>query len=124
MIKRFPHKHAKLIGNGLRPGSAGSFLNSLDLVFQREKAKGFNDTFHFVFTGEENISGTVILGDRTMEFKEGLHGNPDVTITADAATWVRFLAKEKKMIVALLQRKIKIKGRMSLMKHFVDCFPL
>ncbi|MBU8848476.1 MAG: SCP2 sterol-binding domain-containing protein, partial [Desulfobacterales bacterium] len=49
---------------------------------------------------------------------------PDISIIADTKTWLDFLAKEKNLILALLQRKIKIKGSPALMKNFAKCFPL
>jgi hypothetical protein len=34
-------------------------------------------------------------------------GIPDISVTADTRTWINFFAKEKNLIVSLLQRKIK-----------------
>jgi hypothetical protein len=39
VAKRFPHKKIRLIGNGLRAGSARSFLESLPLIFQRGQSE-------------------------------------------------------------------------------------
>lgn len=50
MAKHFPHKTIKLIGNGLRPKSAQNFLESLELVFQREQSEGLNAAYHFTFS--------------------------------------------------------------------------
>jgi len=42
---------------------------------------------------------------------------------ADARTWLDFMAGEKPIIIALAQRRIKIKGSPRLMQSFAKCFP-
>lgn len=121
--KRFPHKHSKLIGNGLRPDSAKSFLESLPIVFQRGKSEGINATYHFTFTGNEEIKGTVIIKNKSIAVSPGHAGTADLHVTADSRTWLDFLAKEKNLVAALIQRKIRIKGSPTLMKAFAGCFP-
>lgn len=123
VAKRFPHKKTRLIGNGLRAGSARSFLESLPIIFQREQSEGLNATYHFTFTGDEDLTGTVVIRDRHIEVLPGHAGKADLSLTADSKTWVDFLAKEKSLLPALLQRKIRIKGSPSLMKRFARCFP-
>ncbi|MGE5141177.1 MAG: FAD-binding oxidoreductase, partial [Rudaea sp.] len=54
---------------------------------------------------------------------DGLLGNPSVHVTADARTWLGFLAKEKGLIPALLTRKIRLKGNPKLLLAFGKCFP-
>jgi ferredoxin len=121
--KRFPHKHCKKIGNGLRPDSAGSFLESLPIVFQRGKSEGINSTYHFTFTGEEALKSTVVIKNKSIDVSMGHVGNADLHVTADSRTWIEFLAKEKNLLLALIQGKIRIKGSPSLMKAFARCFP-
>ncbi len=123
VLRRFPHKTVKKIGNGLRPNSAASFLQSLPIVFQPHQSKGIDSTYHFSFTGEEDCSGTVVIRNMSIEVKEGLVGTPDLHVTADSRTWIDFLAKEKNLLFALLGRKIRLKGSPRLMKAFACCFP-
>jgi ferredoxin len=123
IAKRFPHKTIKRVGNGLRPRSAQSFLQSLSLVFQRGRSEGLDATYHFTFSGEENCKGTVVIQNKSLEVKEGHAGTPDLQVFADTRTWLDFLAKEKNLFVALLQRKIRIKGSPKLMQAFAKCFP-
>ena len=121
--RRFPHKHCKKIGNGLRPNSARGFLESLPIAFQRGKSEGINSTYHFTFTGEEELKGAVVIRNKTIEVSPGHAGTADLHVTADSRTWVGFLAKEKNLLGALIQGKIRIKGSPSLMKAFARCFP-
>ncbi len=122
--KKLPHKKIKLVGAGLRPSSALGFIESLDLVFQKSQSKGIEAVYHFRFTGDESFEATIGIKDMKLEVIQGHKGTPDIIITADAMTWINFLAKEKNLVMALVQRKIKIKGNPALMKAFAKCFPL
>ena len=44
-------------------------------------------------------------------------------VTADAKTWLGFLAKERGLIAALVTRKIRVKGSPKLLLAFGKCFP-
>ena len=121
--KKFPHKTIKRVGNGLRPGSVAGFLESLPIVFQRDQSEGLSATYHFSFTGEEQCEGTAVIRDKTIQVQSGLVGTPDMHVTADSRTWLDFLAGEKNLIWALLQRKLRMKGSPRLMKAFARCFP-
>lgn len=123
VANRYPHKTLRRVGNGLRPKSAQNFLDSLSVVFQRDQAEGIDVTYHFTFTGEENCEATVIIRNKTVEVKEGHVDTPNLQVTADTRTWLDFLAKEKNLVLALLQRKIRIKGSPRLMQKFANCFP-
>jgi len=119
----FPAKRVKTISNGIRPNSAAMFLESLPLVFQPRQSEGLNAVYHFTFTGDENLQGTVTILEKTLTVQEGLEGKPDLHVTADSQTWIKFLAKEINMVKALVTRKIKIKGSLKLMGAFARCFP-
>jgi alkyl sulfatase BDS1-like metallo-beta-lactamase superfamily hydrolase len=124
VTKKYPHKRVKKVGTGIRPATAAGFLDSLYLIFQKGRSKGIKATYHFTFTGDEQVEGTVDIRDMTLEVKKGLVGKPDISIIADSKTWLGFLSREKNLILALIQRKIKIKGPPALMKGFAKCFPL
>ena len=123
VAKRYPHKTIKLVGNGLRPKSAQNFLDSLPVVFQRNQSEGMNVTYHFTFGGEENLKATVAIKNKELEVLDGHVDTPDLHVTADTRTWLDFLAKEKSLPVALIGRKIRIKGSPKLMMAFAKCFP-
>ena len=123
VAKRFPHKKTKRVGNGLRPKSAETFLQALPLIFQREQAKDLNATYHFTFTGDEKTSHTVIIRDKTLVVQEGLVGTPNLRVTADSRTWVRFVAKEVNLFGAIIRGKVRVKGSPALLKSFGKCFP-
>lgn len=121
--KHFPRKKVKRVGNGLRPKSVANFLEALPLLFQRRQSGDLNATYHFTFTGNEEITSTVVIKGKAVEVIPGHTGIPDLHLTADSKTWIAFLSKEKSLGGALLQRKIRLKGSPRLMKEFARCFP-
>jgi putative sterol carrier protein len=121
--KHFPNKTIKTVSNGTRLSSAQSFLDNMPKTFQPGQAKGLDATYHFTFTGQENLAGTVEIKKQILTVTEGHVGKPDIKIVADSKTWISFLAKEKNLLIVLASRKIKIKGSPLLMKKFADCFP-
>ena len=123
VLRRFPHKNLKRVGNGLRPKSAQNFFESLALVFQRERSRDMDTVYHFTFTGREKFEGTVVIRNRTLEVAEGHRGEAHIHVIADTQTWLDFLAHEKNLIMALLQRRIRVKGSPRLMQKFANCFP-
>jgi ferredoxin-NADP reductase len=95
----------------------------LPYVFQPNQSRGLDATFHFTFTGAESREVTIKIQNRTLEIKDGLVSKADIHVTADAKTWLGFLAKEKNLIAALLTRKFRLKGNPRLLLAFGKCFP-
>jgi hypothetical protein len=95
----------------------------MPFVFQPNQSKGLDAVFHFKFTGMEEREATITIRNRTFDIKDGLLGKPDLRVTADAKTWLGFLAHEKSLPLALIRRKIQIKGDPRLLLKFGKCFP-
>jgi ferredoxin len=124
VARRFPHKTTKRVSNGLAgQGTIRAFLRGLDLVFQRGKSEGLNATYHFTFTGQEEVKATVVIRDQKLAVSDGHLGTPDFRLIADSPTWLRFLRKEANLVWALLSRKIRIHGSPRLLLAFARCFP-
>ncbi len=123
VARRFPRKIIKPVGNGLRPGSIDQFLAGLPNAFQRGKAEGLNATYHFTFTGTEACQTTVTIRDKKIGIQDSHVGKPDLSITADSMTWLRFVRKEGSLVWALLTRRIRLKGSPRLLMAFGKCFP-
>src|SRR6201997_1694707 len=94
VVRRFPLKTIKRVGNGLRPRSIQRFLAGLRLTFQPGKAANLNAVYHFTFTGKEPKEATVVIREGTLQVQDGHHGKPDLHVTTDSETWLGFLAKE------------------------------
>ncbi|SDF53048.1 SCP2 sterol-binding domain-containing protein [Sporomusa acidovorans] len=122
VLRRFPHKKIKRVGNGIRPASIAAFIASMPLGFQRHKSEGLCATYHFTFTGNESIEATVVIKDKTIQVNQGHVGVADVQVNADAKTWLRVLHKETSILKEIIFRRIRIKGSMKLFKAFGECF--
>ena len=123
VLANFPDKTIKTISNGLRPTSIAMFFESLPHIFQTDQSEGIDAVYHFSFTGKEHIQSTVTIKDKRITVEDGLTGHPDLLVTADSQTWIKFLAKETNFLIGLLTRKIKMKGSPKRMKDFARCFP-
>jgi ferredoxin-NADP reductase/Fe-S-cluster-containing hydrogenase component 2 len=121
--RKFKNKTVKPVGNGLRPRTIAGLLYFMPFVFQPNQSRGLNATFHFKFTGTEEREATITIRDRAIEIQDGLVGNADLRVTADAKTWLGFLAQEKNLPLALVRRKIRIRGDPRLLLAFGKCFP-
>jgi NAD-dependent dihydropyrimidine dehydrogenase PreA subunit len=124
VAQRFPHKRTKRVANGLAARvSIRDFLRGLRFVFQRGRSEGLNATYHFTFTGLEELKATVVIRNKTVQVLEGHVGTADLRMTADSQTWLRFLRKEANLVWALLRRRIRIQGSPRLLLSFGRCFP-
>jgi len=121
--RRFPHKIRKRVNNSLRPTSIQAFLHGLPLLFQPGRAASLDATYHFRFTGRESAEATVVIRDARLDVLEGHQGRPDFRLTADTATWLDFLAKERNLAWALLRGRIRFRGSPRWLFAFARCFP-
>jgi ferredoxin-NADP reductase/ferredoxin/putative sterol carrier protein len=121
--RKWKNKTVKHVGNALRPQSIDSLLRFMPFVFQPNKARGLNATYHFRFTGEEKHDVTIIIQDGKLQIQGGHIGSATLTVTADSRTWLGFLAKERNLAWALVRGKIRIKGSPKLLLAFGNCFP-
>jgi ferredoxin-NADP reductase/Fe-S-cluster-containing hydrogenase component 2 len=121
--RKFKNKTVKPVASGLRPRTIDGLLNSMFYAFQPNQSRNLDATFHFTFTGAEERQATITIRNRTLDIQEGLVGEPDMQVTADAKTWLGFLAREKSLLLALVRRKIRLKGNPRLLLAFGKCFP-
>jgi ferredoxin-NADP reductase/Fe-S-cluster-containing hydrogenase component 2 len=121
--RKFKNKTVKQVGNGLRPRSIAGLLQFMPYVFQPNQSRNLDAIFHFRFTGAEEREATITIKNRTIDVKDDLVGKANIRVTADAKTWLGFLAGEKNLPLALIRRKIRIKGDPRLLLAFGKCFP-
>lgn len=122
VLRKFPHKKIKRVGNGIRPPSVAAFFALMPRAFQRHQSAGLDATYHFTFRGNERVEATVIIKDKTISVQNGLTGTPNVRVKADAKTWLRVLHKETSMVKEIIFGRIRVKGPMKLFKAFGRCF--
>jgi Fe-S-cluster-containing hydrogenase component 2 len=121
--KRFPAKTPRYVRGSLHPKSIESFLRFMDLQFNPGQARGLDATYHFVFTGAESRKATVRIADGRLEVREGLDGKANLQVTADARTWLAFLARERSLAWALITMRIRLRGSPMWLVRFGRCFP-
>ncbi|NOS71202.1 MAG: 4Fe-4S ferredoxin [Verrucomicrobia bacterium] len=121
--KRYPHKTVRHVRNSLRPRTIAALLQGMPNTFQRHAVGNLDATYHFTFTGNEAVEATVVIRSGTITVESGLKGEPNLHVTADSATWLGFLAKEKNLPWALLTRRIKLRGNPKWLLAFGRCFP-
>ena len=63
------------------------------------------------------------IRNRRLEVRDGLHGRPNLKVTADGGTWLRFINRETSILRALMTRAVRLKGRPQLLAAFGKCFP-
>ena len=127
VARRYPNKRTKRVGNGTRMATMAQFLRGISLAFQPGRAKGLNAVYEFTFLGEEPGQARVVIRDQRIVVSAGAEGIADtgsarLKITADSATWLRFLAGEASIVWALVRRKIRLKGSPKLLLAFAKCF--
>jgi Fe-S-cluster-containing hydrogenase component 2 len=122
VARRFPNKRAKVVRSGVRVRTIERFLHDLPFVFQKGQAKGVDLTYHFTFTGGESVAATVVVRNQAVQVTAGHQGQPDLHLTADSTTWLRFLAHDTSLAGALLRRKIRLRGSPRHLLTFGRCF--
>lgn len=71
----------------------------------------------------ETGDATVVIRDQKRTIEDGLVGDPDLRVSADATTWIEFVRKERRIARAILLRKVRLKGPTALLIAFGKCFP-
>jgi len=122
VLRTFPHKKIKRVGNGIRQPSVAFFLASMPMAFQRHQSEGLSATYHFTFSGSEKAEATVVIKNKSIRIEHGHEGVPDVRVHADSITWLRVLNKETSMLKEIVLRRIRVKGPLKLFKAFGKCF--
>jgi epoxyqueuosine reductase QueG len=122
VTRRFPHKSIRWVRPAGRATSIRGFLFGMTLSFQQGKAAGLNAVYHFVFTGSQATKATVIIKDRRLQVLDGLQGTADLSVVADADTWLRFLRKDVSIFRCLITRAVRLKGSPRLLLAFGKCF--
>jgi epoxyqueuosine reductase QueG len=121
--KKFPRKELRHVRGSLRPQTLRTLIEGMPLTFQREASTGLEARYHFTFTGKETAEVTVDIHDKALSVQPGLHGKPDLRVSADGEAWLRFVRGETSILKELLLRRVRLKGSIKLLQAFGRCFP-
>ena len=122
VVRKFTHKKIRRV-NGLRPSTIAGFIAGLPIIFQPGQSKGLDAVYHFSFHGGETVDATVTIRNQTLDVQSGHVGEADCFVRADAATSLGFLRKETSIVWAIICRRVKVRGPLSLLTRFGQCFP-
>ncbi len=123
VLRRFPNKSTREVRGSLHPKSIDTFIKYMSLQFQPGQSKGLSAVYHFTFTGDETRQATVTITDQKLDVQDGHVGNCNLKVTADSATWIRFLKREISLWRALLTFRIRLRGSPLWLAKFGKCFP-
>src|SRR4051794_4260394 len=123
VTKRYPHKSVRQVRSSLRPRSIAALLQGMPQSFQRHAAGKLDATYHFVFTGSEQVEATVTIRAGNLAIEKGLLGEPNIKVTAHAEIWLGFLAGERNLLWALLTRRVRLQGNPKWLLALKRCFP-
>jgi len=91
---------------------------SIPARFRKEKAEGYQTTFHFDLDG---LQQTVTIADGRCTVSEGLMGNATCVVRAKAETYLSLELGELNPQMALMTGKVKVSD-LSEMMRFAKCF--
>ncbi len=121
---RFPHKQIRRVGTRLRPRNVEGFLRGTALNFQRSRAKGLRLRIGFEFRGASSARATIVIDAGRLELSEGLVGELDTLVRADAQAWIGVLRGERNLLWQLVTRRIRVRGSLAKLRAFGRCFLL
>ena len=70
---------------------------------------GISATYHFTFTGDEQLQVTIVVRDKRITIEQGHVGKSDLHVMADTKTWIGFLRKERSIVWATAASKDPLK---------------
>ena len=91
--------------------------------FNAEKAKGVHETVFMDLGGDAPRQVALVVDDGTLDVQEGVTpDDPSLTLTADADTWLAVENGQLNPMMAMMQRKIKMKGNPQFAMKFMGLF--
>jgi putative sterol carrier protein len=120
----FEHREDQLsihLGEGdARVSRAMEWLQQLPEHFRPESARNLDVALQINLRGREAQEATVVISDGTLRVIPGSHPNPELTIDADAADWLRLINGEADPTELFLSGRLQISGDMDLIMRLAD----
>ena len=122
VARRFANKRTEVVNSGLRVPSIATFLFGITLSFQRERARDVLATYHLHFTGIETRDATIRIDRGSLAVEDGHVGTADLSIAADARSWLAFVNRETPLWRLLLSRKDPAEGTAAFVSRIRQMF--
>ena len=106
-----------------RYASIDDVIASYPQRFNAGKAAGMDETVYMNLTGDGARDVVLHVNDGTLDVREGeTADDPSLTLTADADTWLAVENGEINPMMAMMTRKIKMKGNPQFAMKFMGLF--
>lgn len=106
-----------------RYASIDDVIASYPERFNAGKAKGIEATVHMNLTGENARNVVLDVNDGALDVRKGeTPEDPTLTLSADADDWLAVENGELKPMMAMMQRKVKLKGSVPFAMKFMGLF--
>lgn len=89
-----------------------SMLHVVPKSFVPEKAEGVDTVVQYKFTGSDTSEWYLIVKDKTLTIEQGVHPNPNMTMTFDADAYLKIANGELDPTMAFMRGKVKVSGDM------------
>jgi NAD-dependent dihydropyrimidine dehydrogenase PreA subunit len=119
----YPNKTLKQVRLSLETPSITSYVAQLQLGFQRGKSRGLNATYHWTFTGAEDVALTMSIRNQRFSVQPGHVGEADVRVTSTANLWLKIMNRAYDLAAAIERGGVRIDGDPALFEAFGRCFP-
>ena len=101
-----------------------TLMEKMPGAFLPEKAPGLDAVIQFHFTGEEASDWYAEIKDGKCTTAEGVHDNPNMTMTADSADYIGIFTGEVDGMKAFMQGKLKLTGDLNLAMKLTQMFKI
>ena len=99
-------------------------FDKMSEVFDADAAQGLDVVFQFEISGDDGGNWNIVVKDGTCEIMEGRHGEPTVTLSMSAETWLSMINKEINGMQAFMDGRLKAAGDIMLAQRVEQLFPL
>ena len=107
------------------PLTISQLMEKMPGAFIPEKAQGVNAVIHFRFTGAEASEWNTIIADGKVAVAQGEPSTKaTMTLTSDAADYVKLFTGELDGMQAFMQGKLKLGGDLNLAMKLMQMFKI
>ncbi len=97
-----------------RLNTVDEVIASMERRFHPENCKNLKAAYHWTLTGDGGREFTILVDHGTFAIEQGPHEGADVQMEMDVNEYLRLVNGDLKGVVAIMTRKLKVKGNLSL----------
>jgi len=105
-----------------RPDSISSYIELMKLGFNPESANGLKATIQFNFSGENQGSCFLSIGDGSLQGQQGNYTDPDLTVNTPFEVWMDILTKKADGQQLFMEQQYTVEGDLELLMKMDQFF--